>query len=97
MYDKYFSQDEIKQLPLYNAADAVKAEWTALVESVRALMESAAGPPPPTGIGTRKPVDDDGGARYRRQRRAVRQTEHDARAGTANAGQDRHHTRWLSV
>lgn len=46
MYDKYFSQDEIKQLPLYNAADAVKAEWTALVESVRALMESAAGPPP---------------------------------------------------
>lgn len=44
MYDKYFSQDELKQLPLYNAADAVKAEWTALVDSVRALMESGAGP-----------------------------------------------------
>jgi DNA-binding transcriptional MerR regulator len=47
MYDKYFSQDELKQLPLYNAADAVKAEWTALVESVRALMESGIGPDHP--------------------------------------------------
>ncbi|MBA5689225.1 MerR family transcriptional regulator [Rugamonas apoptosis] len=47
MYDKYFSKDELKQLPLYNATAAVNAEWAALVESVRALMDSGAGPDHP--------------------------------------------------
>jgi DNA-binding transcriptional MerR regulator len=46
MYDKYFSQDELKQLPLY-ADEAVGQEWKALVASVRALMESGASPADP--------------------------------------------------
>jgi DNA-binding transcriptional MerR regulator len=44
MYDKYFSQDELKQLPLYTDAETVGEEWRKLVESVRALMESGAAP-----------------------------------------------------
>jgi DNA-binding transcriptional MerR regulator len=47
MYDQYFSQEELQQLPLYHAADAVKAEWETLVDAVRALMASGAGPEDP--------------------------------------------------
>lgn len=47
MYDRYFSQDELKQLPLYGAADAVKAQWAALVAAVQARMASGAGPDDP--------------------------------------------------
>lgn len=47
MYDQYFSQEELQQLPLYHAADAVKAEWETLVDAVRALMVSGAGPDHP--------------------------------------------------
>jgi DNA-binding transcriptional MerR regulator len=44
MYDKYFTQDELKQLPLYTEDGTLGEEWRALVASVRALME--AGTPP---------------------------------------------------
>jgi DNA-binding transcriptional MerR regulator len=44
MYDKYFSQDELKQLPMYTEAASVGEEWRSLVASVRALMESGATP-----------------------------------------------------
>jgi DNA-binding transcriptional MerR regulator len=44
MYVKYFSLEELKQLPLYTAAASVAEEWKSLVESVRALMESGATP-----------------------------------------------------
>ncbi|MFA9218411.1 MAG: MerR family transcriptional regulator, partial [Sphingomonadaceae bacterium] len=47
MYDQYFSPEELKQLPLYHAADALKAEWSALVAAVRTLMETGAGPDHP--------------------------------------------------
>lgn len=47
MYDRYFTPEELKQLPLYNPANAVKAEWTTLVAAVRALMASGAGPDHP--------------------------------------------------
>lgn len=47
MYDKYFSKDELEQLPLYADAETVGQEWKALVESVRALMESGAQPSDP--------------------------------------------------
>jgi DNA-binding transcriptional MerR regulator len=47
MYDKYFSQDELKQLPLYAESASVGQEWKALVASVSALMESGATPADP--------------------------------------------------
>jgi hypothetical protein len=44
MYDKYFSQDELKQLPLYTQAETVGAEWKVLVGAVTELMASGAKP-----------------------------------------------------
>lgn len=44
MYDKYFSQQELEQLPLYTQADKVEGEWRALVGEVRELID--AGVPP---------------------------------------------------
>jgi DNA-binding transcriptional MerR regulator len=44
MYDKYFSQDELKQLPLYTESATSAQEWKELVASVRALMESGTAP-----------------------------------------------------
>lgn len=46
MYDKYFSPDELKQLPIYRD-DAVKAEWKTLVGAVRSLMENGTAPDNP--------------------------------------------------
>ena len=43
MYDKYFTPDELRQLPLLSDA-AVEQEWKALVASVRALQATGAGP-----------------------------------------------------
>lgn len=39
MYDKYFTQDEVRQLPMLNDAQ-VEQEWQALVARVRALMDA---------------------------------------------------------
>jgi len=39
MYEKYFTQDELNNLALYNN-DAVKAEWRALVDEAAALITS---------------------------------------------------------
>jgi DNA-binding transcriptional MerR regulator len=47
MYDKYFSQDELKQLPLYTQADKVEGEWKALVGAVGKLMAGGATPADP--------------------------------------------------
>lgn len=47
MYDKYFTQDELQQLPLYTQADTVEQEWTALVGSVRSLMDAGTAPADP--------------------------------------------------
>ena len=44
MYDKYFSQDELKQLPLYTDSAARAQEWKTLVAQVSALMASGASP-----------------------------------------------------
>jgi DNA-binding transcriptional MerR regulator len=44
MYEKYFSPDELRQLPLCTEAASVGEEWRSLVASVRALMESGATP-----------------------------------------------------
>ncbi len=43
MYDKYFSPEELQQLPLLSDA-AVEQEWKALVASVRALQATGAAP-----------------------------------------------------
>lgn len=40
MYDKYFSQEELTQLPIYTQADDVEPEWQALVAQVQALMDA---------------------------------------------------------
>ncbi|HEY0634609.1 MAG TPA: MerR family transcriptional regulator [Gammaproteobacteria bacterium] len=41
MYDKYFSAEEVKKLPLLNAGEtAIAAEWASLVNSVREAIES---------------------------------------------------------
>jgi DNA-binding transcriptional MerR regulator len=55
MYDKYFSQDELKQLPMYAAASTVDVEWKALVAQVRALMDAGVSPETPEaqGLGRR--------------------------------------------
>lgn len=50
MYDQYFSQEELKQLPLYQAGDTVKQEWKTLVANVAALMASGTGPEHPQAI-----------------------------------------------
>lgn len=47
MYDKYFSQDELKQLPLYTDAAALADEWRTLVGKVRALIDAGASPADP--------------------------------------------------
>ena len=43
MYDKYFSKEELQQLPLYRNSDA-QAEWQQLVAQVGDLMASGAPP-----------------------------------------------------
>ena len=43
MYDNYFSQEELQQLPLLSDA-AVEQEWKALVTRVRAVKDAGAGP-----------------------------------------------------
>ncbi|MEG1327492.1 MAG: TipAS antibiotic-recognition domain-containing protein, partial [Janthinobacterium sp.] len=43
MYDKYFSHEELQQLPLLSDA-AVEQEWKALVMRVRAAKDAGAGP-----------------------------------------------------
>ena len=40
MYDKYFSQEELTQLPIYTQADDVEPEWQAMVAQVQALMDA---------------------------------------------------------
>jgi DNA-binding transcriptional MerR regulator len=40
VYDNYFTQDELKQLPLYNQGEAGRDEWRALIASVSKLMAS---------------------------------------------------------
>jgi len=44
MYDKYFSEEELARLPMYQKSQAGDAEWIALVGEVRALHD--AGVPP---------------------------------------------------
>lgn len=44
MYDKYFSQDELRQLPLYTRAAEVEAEWQALVSEARQLVDTGVPP-----------------------------------------------------
>ncbi|WP_116138368.1 MerR family transcriptional regulator [Trinickia diaoshuihuensis] len=44
MYDKYFSKDELARLPMYYDSQAMQAQWSELIDEVRALME--AGTPP---------------------------------------------------
>lgn len=40
MYDKYFTADELAQLPFYQADETRNREWQEMVSSVRLLMES---------------------------------------------------------
>lgn len=47
MYDKYFTQEELTQLPIYTQADEVKAEWQALVTRVRDLIDAGTDPGDP--------------------------------------------------
>jgi len=42
MFDKYFTPDELKQLPLYEPAPSITEEWQALVAAVRAQMDAGA-------------------------------------------------------
>lgn len=44
MYDKYFSQDELARLPLYQGGKTTETEWRALVDEVRALMDRGIAP-----------------------------------------------------
>jgi DNA-binding transcriptional MerR regulator len=44
MYDKYFSQQELQELPLYTQADKVEGEWQALVAQVRGLLDAGTSP-----------------------------------------------------
>jgi DNA-binding transcriptional MerR regulator len=47
MYDKYFSQEELTQLPMYTQADDVQPEWQALVAQVQAMMDAGTDPGDP--------------------------------------------------
>jgi DNA-binding transcriptional MerR regulator len=44
MFDKYFTPDELKQLPLANPTPAMTDEWQALVASVQAQIDAGAEP-----------------------------------------------------
>ena len=44
MYDKYFTQEELQELPLVTQAEQVEGEWQALVTEVRALMDAGTSP-----------------------------------------------------
>jgi len=44
MYDKYFTQEELKQLPLVTKAAEVEGEWQALVAQVRRLIDAGTSP-----------------------------------------------------
>jgi hypothetical protein len=39
MYDKYFTADELAQLPFYQAEEALTREWQEMVSTVQELME----------------------------------------------------------
>lgn len=47
MYDKYFSQEELTQLPIYTQADDLEPEWQALVAQVQALLDAGTDPGDP--------------------------------------------------
>jgi DNA-binding transcriptional MerR regulator len=42
MFDKYFTPEELKELPLYQATPAITDEWQALVAAVQAQMDAGA-------------------------------------------------------
>lgn len=42
MYDKYFTADELAQLPFYQADEARNREWQEMVSTVQALMDGGA-------------------------------------------------------
>lgn len=44
MYDNYFTQDELQQLPAYTQAERIGGEWQALVAEVRALIDAGTAP-----------------------------------------------------
>ncbi|AOK29635.1 MULTISPECIES: MerR family transcriptional regulator [Burkholderia] len=44
VYDKYFSEDELARLPMYQNSQTPDPEWVALVADVRGLMESGVPP-----------------------------------------------------
>ncbi|THC43637.1 MerR family transcriptional regulator [Massilia sp. Mn16-1_5] len=44
MYDKYFTQEELQELPLVTQADQVEGEWQALVSEVHTLMDAGTSP-----------------------------------------------------
>jgi DNA-binding transcriptional MerR regulator len=47
MYDKYFTQDELTQLPIYTQAEQVEPEWQDVVAQVQALIDAGAAPDDP--------------------------------------------------
>ena len=44
MYDKYFTQQELQELPLYTDAQQIEGEWQALVAEVRGLLDAGTDP-----------------------------------------------------
>ncbi len=44
MYDKYFTQQELQELPLYTDADKIKGEWQALAAEAQGLIDAGADP-----------------------------------------------------
>ena len=44
MYDKYFTQQELQELPLYTNAEAVEGEWQALIVEAHQLIDAGADP-----------------------------------------------------
>lgn len=44
MYDKYFTQEELQELPLYTDAEKIEGEWQALVAEVRGLIDAGTSP-----------------------------------------------------
>ena len=83
MYDKYFSPEELQQIPLLSDA-AVEQEWKELVARVRAVKDAGAS----RGHG----MDGQAGARHGHPPGPVRPPEQHARTGAVHAGHDQH--RW---
>ena len=96
VYDKYFSEEELARLPMYQKSQTGDAEWIALVDEVRALHDAGV-PAEDERTCARQPLDGAARARHERRSTAAGEAEPDARTRTGDAVEDRHFDRCATM